>query len=357
MPFKNAYPTLLWLKDSFDATNRRGSSAYFSLLRHWKSGGWAAAYPETTGYIIETFLDYYEKTGEQWLLDYAIEAAEWLCTLQKENGALPGGLGENGEESVFNTGMMLFGLNRAYLATNKVIFKNTIEKAVCWLMSILENDFSWKKGAYTKNYVPTYYTRVVWAVLESNKILQNADIQENMIKALAFYKEFVNVNHSIKNWAFEPQKPAYTHTIAYAQRGFLECGNLLNDQESIQIAKNIALKISELFEKDGKIAGSYDECWTPDHNYICLTGNAQLSLNAARLFEVTQDDFYFLLAKKIFKTVENAPSRLPLKGYRGGIAGSYPAWGDYRKMSYPNWAAKFWLDAYLKVNGVENGCL
>jgi hypothetical protein len=319
-------------------------------LRHWKTGGWSAAYPETTGYIIETLLDYHRLTGEQWLYDYAINAAHWICTLQKSNGALPGGLGEDGEESIFNTGMMLFGLNRTYLLTQEEVFKNTIEKAVNWLMESLESDFSWKKGAYIKGYIPTYYTRVVWAVLESNKILQRTDIQEAMKKSLAFYKSFVNINHSIKNWAFEPQKPAFTHTIAYAQRGFLESGNILNDAESIAIAQNIALKINELIEKNGKIAGAYDEQWTPNHQYVCLTGNAQLSLNAARLYAITKDDFYLILAKKIFTTVENAPSRLPIKGYRGGIAGSYPAWGDYRKMSYPNWAAKFWLDAFFQLN-------
>ncbi len=343
------YPTLLWLKDSFDATNQQGSAAYFSLLRHWKTGGWSAAYPETTGYIIETLLDYHAVTGEQWLCDYALKAAHWICTLQKKNGALPGGLGEQGEESVFNTGMMLFGLNRAYLLTQEDVFKNTIKKAVTWLVESLENDFSWKKGAYKEGFVPAYYTRVVWAVLESNKIIQNPDIQEVMAKSLAFYKSFKNDNHSLKNWAFEPNKPAFTHTIAYAQRGFLECGNLLNDVESIEIAKNIALKINELLEKNGKIAGDYDELWTPNHHYTCLTGNAQLSLNAARLYAISNDGFYLILAKKIFKTIENIPSRIPLKGYRGGIAGSYPAWGDYRKMSYPNWAAKFWLDAYFQL--------
>jgi hypothetical protein len=30
---------------------------------------------------------------------------------------------------------------------------------------------------------------------------------------------------------------------------------------------------------------------------------------------------------------------------RGGIKGSQPVWGRYAPMSYPNWAAKFFVDA------------
>ncbi|RMF46107.1 MAG: hypothetical protein D6755_07055, partial [Anaerolineae bacterium] len=34
-------------------------------------------------------------------------------------------------------------------------------------------------------------------------------------------------------------------------------------------------------------------------------------------------------------------------GIRGGIAGSSPIWGRYERLKYPNWAAKFFLDALL----------
>ncbi|MEO6422619.1 MAG: hypothetical protein ABIR84_08080, partial [Candidatus Nitrotoga sp.] len=32
---------------------------------------------------------------------------------------------------------------------------------------------------------------------------------------------------------------------------------------------------------------------------------------------------------------------------RGGIAGSFPIWGDYSRFEYPNWAAKFFADALM----------
>jgi len=32
---------------------------------------------------------------------------------------------------------------------------------------------------------------------------------------------------------------------------------------------------------------------------------------------------------------------------RGGIAGSYPIYGSYERFKFPNWAAKFYIDAIL----------
>ena len=31
----------------------------------------------------------------------------------------------------------------------------------------------------------------------------------------------------------------------------------------------------------------------------------------------------------------------------GGIKGSHPVWGAYSPFTYPNWAAKFFIDALL----------
>jgi uncharacterized protein YyaL (SSP411 family) len=338
--------TLYWLKASFDATNQRGSAATFSMLR----GGWAKAYPETTGYIIETFLDYYDFLGEKWLLDYSKNAADWLISIQHENGAFPGGTGEKGAPSVFNSGMILFGLVSIFEKTKDEKYRKAIEKATDWLISILEKDGSWQQSAYVEGFVPSYYTRVIWAVLKANTILQNADIQLLMQKSLNFYKQKVNTNFSVQDWAFEPQKTAFTHTIAYTQRGFLEAGILLKDEKSITIAKNISLKINELYEKNGKIAGAYDESWNGDFSFRCNTGNAQLALNSAKIYEYSKESFYLDFAEKIFESVKNEPSTLPFSFYRGAIAGSSPIFGKYMKFSYPNWAAKFWLDAFLVIS-------
>ena len=32
---------------------------------------------------------------------------------------------------------------------------------------------------------------------------------------------------------------------------------------------------------------------------------------------------------------------------RGAIAGSYPIWGRYAPLTFPNWATKFFIDALI----------
>jgi hypothetical protein len=337
-------PTLLWLKQSFEANNLRGSSAYYSRLRY-PLRGWSAPYPETTGYIIETLLAYHQLTTEQWMLDYAIQGADWIISLQKEDGSLPGGIGEHGKPSVFNTGMMLFGLIAIYEKTNDIKYLASAKKAVQWLLSILEKDGSWQQGAYTEGFTPSYYTRVIWAILKANQHLQSTDIEHDMRRALQFYKNRLTSKNSISDWAFAKNEPAFTHTIAYTMRGFLESSQLLNDVESLTIAQNIAFRLIEDFNKKGKLAGTYDENWKGDYRFVCLTGNAQLSINLFRLYQITDNPIFNTYANLFFETIKDAPSKIPIKGYQGGIAGSNPLWGKYQKFQYINWAAKFWLDA------------
>lgn len=52
--------TYAWLRAAHDAGGGGGVAGWFDTL----TGSWAAPYPETTGYIIPTFLGYSEATGD-----------------------------------------------------------------------------------------------------------------------------------------------------------------------------------------------------------------------------------------------------------------------------------------------------
>ena len=49
-----------WLLKSFEVTGDGGSSAYYAL-----GSGWQSSYPETTGYLIPTLYDYYDRTQDK----------------------------------------------------------------------------------------------------------------------------------------------------------------------------------------------------------------------------------------------------------------------------------------------------
>ena len=340
-----------WLKTSIDQCNGAGSAAYYSRL-YKPLRGWSSAYPETTGYIIETLFDYYHLNGDTSLNDYAIKCAEWICGLQMQNGALPAGLHSANPSypSVFNTGQMIFGLVRTFEETQDERFKDVFEQAVNWLLSSLEKDGSWQVGSYKSNYIPSYYTRVVWSVLMASKYLSIDNLEERMRAALQFYSNKILDNQSVEDWSFQKGQPAFTHTIAYTIRGFLESALLLEDEEMMEIVVNLSEKILTLRELKGALAGWYSQDWKGNYKFICLTGNCQLSIILSKLYRLKNDIRYQNVALKIFGDIVFKQKLSGSKNTRGAIAGSYPVWGRYLFMRYPNWATKFFLDAYYVLN-------
>jgi len=73
-----------WLAAAQDATPDGGVSALYSVKT-----GWDVSYPETTGYIITTLLNYAHLTGQNAWRDRAIRMADWLLSVQLSDGAFP----------------------------------------------------------------------------------------------------------------------------------------------------------------------------------------------------------------------------------------------------------------------------
>ena len=87
-----------WLCAAQDAGPDRGVAAYYSLF-----AGWANSYPETTGYIIPTFLEYARRFGDEEARRRALEMADWECEVQLASGAVQSGtLAVPPAPSVFN---------------------------------------------------------------------------------------------------------------------------------------------------------------------------------------------------------------------------------------------------------------
>lgn len=335
--------TLNWLKQSIEATGLKGSAAYYSRIRK-PLRGWERAYPETTGYIIETLLDYYKIQKEDWLREYALSCADWLCDIQLENGAFAGLLGDDQKPSTFNTGQIIFGLVRAYEETKGLKYWKAFERAVAWLVENMEPDGTWKKGAYVSGFVPSYNTRVVWAMLFANRHLKQKLVQERAEMAFDFYSKKILPNGAVKDWSFAPGVPAFTHTIAYTLRGFWECEALLGVNNSSSMANSFEV-LAQIWHTNKRFAGSYDQNWNGNDSFICVTGNAQISILFSRLFQITQEEQWQILAKEILTKIVDYQRNSVFRNLNGAIPGSVPFWGEYMRFKYPNWAAKFFLDA------------
>ncbi|MBK7409691.1 MAG: hypothetical protein IPL49_03735 [Saprospirales bacterium] len=323
-----------WIRRSIDAHQGNGSAAFYSF------GKWAPAYPETTGYLIETLLDYN-------LLDYALSCGKWLLYVQHPDGSFPSRYADSGQPSIFNTGMILFGLTRLFEDTKDEAYLMAIRRAVDWLLDQLEPDGSWPNHAFVPGFLPSYYTRAVWGVLLANRVLNDPKVEPAMKTAMGYYAQRLQPDGAVRDWGFNPGKPAYTHTIAYSWRGFWEVALLLNEKEWLNAVQKGMERLAALRQQHGKLPGRLDGSWNPDLSFSCLTGNAQLSVLAGRIFQRSGEPCFGDMAYDFFQETACRQVLRPKSSYYGGIAGSHPLWGPYQRLRYPNWAVKFFLDAYL----------
>ena len=100
-----------WLIRAQNATGCGGVSYGYFPLRSPR--GWQAAYPETTGYIITSLLNYAGAFDDDIARLSALQMARWEISVQMPSGAVQGGIltpSEAQTPAAFNTGMVLDGL-------------------------------------------------------------------------------------------------------------------------------------------------------------------------------------------------------------------------------------------------------
>ncbi len=339
--------TIDWLCRAQDVRN--GMSDTGGVSAGWSfEDGWLPSYPETTGYIIETFLAAARLLERPELVDRAQRMIDWELSLQQADGAFPGHFGEPGSHPViFNQGQILHGMIAGHTQLCRQDCLQAAERGGRWLVAQQDLDGCWRK--FEHNGVPhVYNTRATWALLATGLLTG----EQELVAAARRNLDWALGQQTCSGWyatnAFTPDRSPFTHTIAYAMRGFLECGVLLDEPRYLESAIKAGRGIAQVQSPDGRLAGTYRDDWSTDAGYACLTGIAQMSLNWTRLAQITGDDSFREHARAglaWLKTTQHLDD--PDDTVRGGIAGSCPIWGDYSRFEYPNWAAKFFADALM----------
>ena len=339
--------TISWLCRAQDVRDGRADAGGVSAGWSFEDG-WLPSYPETSGYIVETFLAAARILDRPDLVARANRILDWELSIQLPDGAFPGHFGEPGSAPViFNTGQIMHGMLAGYLQLDRRECLASAVRAGHWLARHQDADGCWRK--FEHHGVPhTYNTRATWALLATALVADEPALKRaasrNLDWALAQQRE--------SGWfaqnAFTPERQPFTHTIAYAIRGFLESGVLLKSERFVNAALKAGRALAEVQRADGWLAGTYDEHWRPAARYSCLTGVAQMSLNWTRLAQEAGSDELRDNARRalaflqVRQRLEDADAAV-----RGGIAGSSPIWGAYSRFEYPNWAAKFFADALM----------
>jgi hypothetical protein len=342
-----------WLCRSQDISGCAGSSASYGF-----DCGWAPPYPETTGYIISTFLRYAAFVNDDNFLERAKQMGDWEIDIQLPSGAVRGGSGINDYPIVFNTGMVILGWTDLYQHTGYDRYLSASLKAADWLCLNIDTDGKWSKFTYNK--IPhAYHSRVSWSLLEVYKHTNNSKYKDAAIRNINWVLSLVNENGWIEEMGFYRGETPLTHTIAYTYRGLLECSFFLDEEMKLKIqniVKRAAERIMHIYEakKNGPfktlklLPGRINNKWHSSAIFSCLTGNAQIAIIWLKIYQLNRNERYLNAAVKIIdqlKRTQNLKSTNP--GIRGGMAGSYPIWGSYMRFSYPNWAVKFYADALM----------
>ena len=343
-----------WLARAQDATGSGGVSAHYDAAKR----KWIGAYPETTGYIIPTFFRYAEFRGETAYRERAIRMAEWESDIQLPDGGVRAGTMDAVQvvPTIFNTGQVLFGWAAAWEQTRNERFRDSLIRAADWLVAAQDEDGAWRRFAspFATHALNTYNTRVAFGLAKAGKALG----EQTYIDAATRNAEWalttqMHPNGWLENNDLEDNSRPLTHTIAYATRGILEVGLIASNGAFVDAAARIARAVAQAQRDDGALPGRLDASWKPAARWTCVTGNAQMAIVWQRVAREAGDRSMLPAAEKANRfnmSVQDLSTSDP--GIRGGIPGSHPRGGGYMTNRYPNWAAKFFMDALMLQHGM-----
>src|SRR5574341_575143 len=356
-----------WLVRAQNATPDDGFARGYTMLwhPHFRRRGWLPSYPETTGYIIPTLYQAARVLGRPDLAARAERAARWEIAIQLPSGAVRGGvIGEPESPAVFNTGQVIFGWLAAHAATNDDAFAEAAARAARWLVALQDADGHWRKGGSHfaragDGGVSVYNARTAWALAEAGARLGEPTFTAAAAKNLHAVAQLQHANGWLPDCCLsDPERPLL-HTLAYAIRGLLEGGRVLNDPSLIRHAALAAERLAAAVRGDGWMAGRFRADWFPAVEWRCLTGNAQMANNWMRLHAITGEARWLEPVPRVLRFLKRTQNRTSGDrqgegGLRGGIKGSAPIGGGYNRYQTLNWATKYFVDALLR-DGAKGG--
>ncbi len=333
-----------WLVKSHDATGRQGSSKGFSLTR-----GWLPAYPETTGYVLGTLLEHARRhRAAAGVTERAVEMGEWATTIQEaDGGIMEGHVATQPRRSiVFNTGMVLHGWIDLAEA-GWVRYEEAADRAARFLCDNLRLDGTWLPEVEYGGIPHTYNTRVAWAMLRWARRAGAERAEHAARRHLNWAVASQNPNGWFDRCAFRTGMMPSTHALAYTIRGLLESYCLCREDRWLEAVQRCSEALTRQLDRHRLLPANFDCKWSAVATHSCLTGTAQLGGAWLRLYQETGDPQWLNAGLMAVEQAAGMQETVHWPPVRGALAGSFPIWGRYAPLQYPNWATKFLADALM----------
>ena len=340
-----------WICRAQDATADNGVSlGYFPCD---EPSGWRASYPETSGYVIVSLLEFAKRFGDNGALERALRIAWWEIRIQMPSGGVQGGPvcpRERQSPCAFNTGMVLDGWSTAYRTSGDRAFLEAGRRAAAFLVSDLTSEGYFRTNGQfvTAGEIKTYNCLCAWSLYRIGDDTGQDSYRSAAVRVIeAALRQKQASGWFANNCLTRPDAPLL-HTIGYTLQGILEVGILTNRQDFVTAVEVPVQALLSRMSPRGFLHGRFYANWEPASFWSCLTGSAQLAIVCYRLFEFTGSRQYWEGAERLLnylKALQAVDSLEPC--INGALAGSFPILGGYMTAGYPNWATKYLLDALM----------
>lgn len=348
------HANLEWLARAQD----RSKSADGGVARDYSLiNGWATSYPETTGYIVPTVIEYARRSGDPAFLQRAERMLDWLAGIQFPDGGIQGGKvdAQPRVPVTFNTGQVLIGF-AAGVAQFGDRYRDSMNRAAAWLRDSLDADGCWRRHPtpFAKAGEKAYETHVSWGLFEAERMEPGRGYGEAGLRQVAWALTRQQPNGWFADCCLNLPATPLTHTLGYVLRGVLEGHRLRPSTDLLAAARRTADSLGGAMRDDGHLPGRFHADWRPAVDWVCLTGTVQTAACWILLYRETGDRRYRDWAQRANRYVRRTVRIDGPDEVRGGVKGSFPVDGSYGAFEYLNWAAKFCADANLMEMDLES---
>jgi hypothetical protein len=343
-----------WLGEAQDrsASKDGGVARDYSLV-----DGWSTSYPETTGYIVTTMIDYAEMSGTDATRERARRMLDWLVSIQLPGGGFQGGRidSEPVVPVTFNTGQILIGLARGEKEFGG--YRESMHRAANWLTETLDDDGCWRKHPtpFAHAGEKAYETHVAWGLFEAARLEPHEPWGDAGLANVRWSLGKQRENGWVEDCNLSDPSRPLTHTLGYFLRGLLEAYRFSGDEDLLTAAGRTADGLLGALSSDGSLPGRLDRNWSASAPWVCLTGCVQIAHCWLLLHGWTGDERYRRAAEAANHFVRTTIRVDGPPEIRGGVKGSFPVDGDYGRFEYLNWAAKFCADSHMAQRRLNCG--
>ena len=356
---EHLHECMQWLSHAQAVSADRGVPTLYDMVQRQ----WDISYPETTGYIIPTFLAYARWSGKAEYRQTALEMGDWEIDIQALEGGAGEPVGGYNLPRVFNTGQVLFGWLALFRETGDQRYLHAAETAAQFIVHHLDADGRWVSRTFL-NAPRSYKIRVAWALLELFEVTRHKPYRMAAQRAVGWVLTRAHDNGWFdSNSISSDNRAPITHSIGYTLVGLLEIYRLHNVscdyRRVLAVLKAAADNVVAIYRRqcESKAERLYrglparlDARWRSSNQWSCVTGNTQIEFFLRRLLRHAENPDYLIVSNALLdemKTIHLVDG-IDDESVRGGLYGSDPIGGGYCPYAMPNWGVKFFADSLLQ---------